>query len=209
MTRSHPKRAPSDPSDFGSRGAPNESLGSAARGALTAAVSTRMSERSIASRGGSYVAGSVISLACMSVAPTVRLAPESVRVAISPTDVIAQFRTWMGDGTDVVAAGGDTVVRRFSGQAGHFRYSTVEVVTFGPTWLTFEHLKGPFKSCSERYEAAPTSDGTQLTHTGTFALRGGLFTWPLARAAVKRAFEQHVRDHMQALRLEHIDRHPD
>ncbi len=168
-----------------------------------------MSKRSIASRGGSYVAGSAMSLACMSVAPTIRLTPESVRVGISPTDVIAQFRARMSDGADVVAAGSDTVVRRFSGQAGHFRYSTVEVVTFGPTWLTFEHLKGPFKSCNERFEAAPTSDGAQLTHTGTFALRGGLLTWPLARTAVKRSFEQHVRDHMQALRLEHIDRHPD
>jgi len=141
----------------------------------------------------------------MSVAPTVRLAPESVSVDISAIEVIAEFRNRMSDGDDVVAASGDTVVRRFSGQAGHFRYSTVEVVRFGPTWLTFDHLKGPFKSCSERFEAVTTPQGAQLTHTGTFSLRGGLFTWPLARTAVKRAFEQHVRDHMQAFRQLHLD----
>ena len=131
--------------------------------------------------------------------PIVTLAEERVEVGRPPGEVIRSFRDRMSSGDDVIAGGGDRVVRRFSGDAGRFRYRTVEVVSFAPTSITFEHLRGPFATCRERFDASPCGAGTVLTHSGTFALRGGLFTWPLARTAVKRAFEHHVREHMQSL----------
>jgi len=138
------------------------------------------------------------------VRPTVTLVEERVEVARAPHDVIRTFRDRMSAGDGVIAADRDRVVRGFSGVAGRFRYDTVEVVSFAETSVTFEHLRGPFATCRERFDAIPSGTGTLLTHSGTFALRGGLFTWPLARTAVKRAFEEHVREHMVLL-AEHVD----
>jgi hypothetical protein len=137
--------------------------------------------------------------AALRLRPTITLTDERVEVDRSPDEVIRAFRDRMTSGDEVIAAGGDRVVRRFSGEAGRFRYDTVEVVSFEPMSITFEHLRGPFSRCRERFDAAPHGGGTTLTHSGSFALRGGLFTWPLACTAVKRAFERHVREHMQLL----------
>jgi len=150
-----------------------------------------MGIRSVLAGGGAVLAG-------LAVRPTVTLTPESVDVDLPPDGVVSSFRDRMSSGTDVIAAG-DRVVRRFSGRAGPFRYSTVEVVAFTPTSVTFDHLRGPFASCSERFDVTPRGTGATLTHSGTFALRGGLYTWPLARTAVKWAFERHVSDHMRQL----------
>lgn len=150
-------------------------------------------------RFGPVLLGGGAAMTGLALRPKVILATDSVEVGLPTDTVVQQFRDRMGSGNEVIAASGDRLVRRFSGRAGRFRYATVEVVTFGPTSITFEHLRGPFASCSERFDAAPSGAGTMLTHSGSFVLRGGLFTWPLARTAVKRAFEQHVREHMRLL----------
>lgn len=150
-------------------------------------------------RIGPVLLGGGVTIAGLALRPEVTLATDSVEVDLPPAAVVQQFRDRMASGSEVIATGGDRLVRRFSGRAGRFRYATVEVVSFGPLWITFEHLRGPFASCSERFDAVPGGAGTILTHSGSFVLRGGVFTWPLARTAVKRAFEQHVREHMGLL----------
>lgn len=130
------------------------------------------------------------------VRPRIALAEDSVVLGRPPADVVELFRSRMRSGPEVVAASEDAVVRSFSGRAGAFPYHTVEIVRFEATAVTFEHLRGPFATCDERFDLTPTGDGSRLTHSGTFTLRGGLFTWPLAVGPVKRAFERHVQEHM-------------
>lgn len=109
----------------------------------------------------------------------------------------------MSSGPDVLAAEPTRLVRRFRGRAGQFRYETVELVTFTSTGIGFEHLAGPFAQCRETFLLEPLDvGGTRVTHAGDYVLRGGLWTWPLARTAVKRAFERHVHEHLVALRDE-------
>jgi hypothetical protein len=133
----------------------------------------------------------------------VRLAEDTVLVDAAPDEIVDRFRSRLNEGPDVLTAEHDRLVRRFSGRAGRFRYETVELVTLGPTAIGFEHLAGPFAHCRERVTLEPVDDGrTRMTHTGTFVLRGGLWSWPLARTAVKRAFERHVHEHLIALRAE-------
>ncbi len=133
------------------------------------------------------------------------LAEDTVVIDSSPEHLVGRFRERLGAGDDVIAAQQDRLVRRFHGQAGRFRYDTVEIVTFGPSSITFEHLDGPFTRCAEMFEFVRGTTGTSVTHSGTYARRGGLWTWPLARTAVKSAFERHVHEHLTALRDELSD----
>ena len=138
-------------------------------------------------------------------APTVTLAEDAVVVDASPERLVGRFRDRLGAGDEVIAAQPDRIVRSFHGQAGRFRYDTIEIVTFGPSWITFEHLDGPFARCAELFEFALGATGTSVSHSGTFALRGGLWTWPLARTAVKSAFERHVHENLVSMRDELAD----
>ncbi len=132
--------------------------------------------------------------------PTVTLAVDTVVIDAMPEQLLSRFRERLDVGDDVIVAQQDRIVRRFHGQAGRFRYDTVEIVTFGPSSITFEHLVGPFARCAELFEFARGTTGTSVSHSGTYALRGGLWTWPLARSAVKSAFERHVHEHLTSLR---------
>lgn len=84
----------------------------------------------------------------------------------------------------------------------------MELVKWETDAITFEHLAGPFTECHERFEVTPCSTGTQVTHTGSFRLRGGLWTALLAIGPVKRAFEANVHRHLDALATE-LDRSQD
>ncbi len=137
----------------------------------------------------------------LAVGPTVTLRPDSVDLPISPQDVLAHFRKRFADAdNDIVADEGHRLVRRFAGRAGPFPYRTIELVTYETDAVTFEHLAGPFAVCEERFQLDSIESGTQLTHTGQFRLRGGLWTAPLALTGVRRAFEDHVHEHLEALR---------
>lgn len=140
------------------------------------------------------------SFAALRWTPTVILAEDTVFIDASPELLVGRFRERLGAGDDVIVAHQDRIVRRFHGQAGRFRYDTIEIVTFGPSSITFEHLAGPFARCAELFEFGRGTTGTSVSHSGTYALRGGLWTWPLARTAVKSAFERHVHEHLTTLR---------
>ncbi len=153
-----------------------------------------------------FLACAAASFAALRWKPTITLAEEAVVIDESPEQLIGRFRERLGAGDDVIVAHSDRIVRGFHGRAGRFRYDTIEVITFGPSSITFEHLDGPFARCAELFEFARRTTGTSISHSGTFALRGGLWTWPLARTAVKSAFERHVHDHLASLRDELADR---
>lgn len=153
-------------------------------------------------------AGAVAALGALAVRPTVRLVADQVEVDAGPEQVIANLRDWITRSEGVIARGDHSVVCRFSGRAGPFRYATVEVVTFEPSAITFEHLRGPFAACHERFDLTRTDTGTRLVHTGTCQRldvfpAGGLWTWPFARLVVRGTFERHVREHLHSMR-EHL-----
>ena len=145
----------------------------------------------------------VATLAGLALSPTITLAKDEVDVPIPPDRLIEEFRRRFSESeADILASGGDRMVRRFAGKAGPFPYRTVELVEVHADAITFEHLSGPFSQCDERFQFTPVDEGTRITHTGTFQLRGGLWTAPLAIGPVKRAFEAHVHEHLVAMAAE-------
>lgn len=139
-------------------------------------------------------------LAGLNMGPTVTLRPDEIDIAIAPDELLENFRARFGAAKDqIIAADGDRIVRRFEGKAGPFPYRTVELVTYDAHGITFEHVAGPFSQCHERFSFESIPTGTRVIHTGTFRLRGGLWTAPLAVTGVRRAFETHVRQHLEAL----------
>lgn len=139
-------------------------------------------------------------LAGLNVRPAVTLDADEVLVPGNIDALLTSLRKQLGAGPDVLAANDQRVIRRFRGSAGRFRYATVELVQFERDAITFEHLRGPFVACHERFDLTPAAAGVRLRHTGTFTLRGGLWTWLFARTIVKRSFQDHVHKHLVALR---------
>ncbi|HYZ98259.1 MAG TPA: hypothetical protein VE575_05870 [Acidimicrobiales bacterium] len=132
--------------------------------------------------------------------PVVRLRPHTVRSDAPPSVTLDGFRQQLEAGGDLVAGDGDCVVARFAGEAGIFRYRTVELVAFRSDAVTFEHLDGPFRECHERFRVEPAPDGgSVVTHEGTFTMRMGLAGWLLGVVAVRPTFERHVAAHMASL----------
>jgi hypothetical protein len=133
--------------------------------------------------------------------PAVRLHPFSIVAEEMPEEVVKRFREQLSAGAEVVAAGDDRIVARFAGMAGMFRYRTVEVVSFDRGGIAFEHLRGPFRDCHERFNVEPGErGGSVVTHEGTLTMRWGLLGWLLGATVVRRTFEDHVAQHMaQAL----------
>jgi hypothetical protein len=92
----------------------------------------------------------------------------------------------------------NAAVARFDGRAGIFRYDTVELIHFSDQGVTFEHLRGPFLSCIERFEFVPLADHAYvLEHRGTFVMRGGLLGWLFGVLAIRGVFDRLVASHMR------------
>lgn len=151
----------------------------------------------------------IATMAGLTIRPRVELARDSVEVSVPPAELMEVFRERFADSSDdILAIEHDRLVRRFAGAEGPFKFKTVEVVRYEDDAISFEHLAGPFYECNERFEFAPTPSGTLLTHTGSFRLRGGLWTAALAIGPVKKAFESHVHGHFQNLANEVSARSP-
>ena len=148
------------------------------------------------------IVATAATLIALGVRRDVTLREDSVVLPVTPEHALAQMRARFTSGPDVIAADADCLVRRFSGRAGPYSYRTVELVTFEPESITFEHLRGPFVTCHERFELSRTSLGARLTHSGSFRVRGGLWTLALAAGPIRRAFEEHVGEHLEHLRAE-------
>jgi hypothetical protein len=151
-------------------------------------------------------AGAAAAVAGAAVPRVVELDPEEVLLQADVDIVLARLKDRFGQGPDVLAGNEHRVVRRFSGAAGAFRYATVELVEYRRSGITFEHLRGPFAECHEWFDLTPSGEGSRLVHSGTFTLRGGIWTWPFARLVVKRSFQAHVREHLLEMRKDVADR---
>jgi hypothetical protein len=151
-------------------------------------------------RIGLAVTGTLVGV---TIGPTVTLRPDEIDVDVAPDELIAYFRARLATAKDeIIADDGDRLVRRFEGKAGPFPYRTVELVTYHLDGITFDHLAGPFLRCHERFSFDTIATGTRVIHTGTFRLKGGIWTAPLALTGVRRAFETHVRQHLEELATE-------
>jgi hypothetical protein len=95
-------------------------------------------------------------------------------------------------------ADANAAVARFEDRAGIFRYETVELIRFSDQGVTFEHLRGPFRSCIERFEFVLLVDGAYaFEHRGTFVMRGGLLGWLFGVLVIRGVFDRLVASHMQ------------
>lgn len=147
--------------------------------------------------------GAAGAVALLAVRPKIQLAEDVVTIDASPDDLLADFRRRFTDDPDeILAMDEHRLVRRFSGKEGPYSFRTVELVTWETNAITFEHLTGPFTECHERFEVTACTTGAQVTHTGSFRLRGGLWTALLAVGPAKHAFEVHVHRHLDALATE-------
>lgn len=142
-------------------------------------------------------------LAGVTIGPTVTLRADTIDIAVTPAELLDNFRARFGAAkNEIIANDGDRLVRRFEGKAGPFPYCTLELVTYHADGITFDHLAGPFSRCHERFSFERGTTGTRVIHTGNFRLRGGIWTAPLALTGVRRAFETHVRQHLETLATE-------
>ena len=143
------------------------------------------------------LAGFAGGVAALWIRPAVALRPHTVRTGDAPCTVRERFRRQLEVHGDIVATDGQRIVARFAGEAGMFRYHTVELVSFLPDAVTFEHLRGPFNECRERFHVTPRAGGgSVVTHDRTFTMRLGLLGWLLGVTVVRPTFERHVAAHM-------------
>jgi hypothetical protein len=134
--------------------------------------------------------------------PSLRLREHTVQFdGVERSEVRGRFQARLADNPDVVVGTDDVVVARFAGKAGPVPFRTVEVVRLLDDRASFEHLRGPFVRCEEVFELRPGRDGTAVTHSGTFTMRGGLIGWLGGLVWVRGLFERHIAaemDHMAA-----------
>jgi hypothetical protein len=128
--------------------------------------------------------------------PPITLPVRRVRLVQTPEQLQAQMRG--GLASRLLVQDANAAVARFEGWAGFFRYETVELIRFSDQGVTFEHLRGPFRSCIERFSFMPLADGAYaLEHRGTFVMRGGLLGWLFGILVIRGAFDRLVATHMQ------------
>jgi hypothetical protein len=128
--------------------------------------------------------------------PPITLPVRRVRLEQTPEQMTAQMRD--GLASRILIQDANAVVAQFEGRAGIFRYETVELIRFSDQGVTFEHLRGPFQSCVERFEFVPLADGAYaFEHQGTFVMRGGSLGWLFGILVIRGVFDRLVAKHMQ------------
>ena len=128
--------------------------------------------------------------------PPITLPVRRVRLEQTPEQMKAQMRG--GLASRLLVQDANAAVARFEGRAGIFHYETVELIRFSDQGVMFEHLRGPFRSCIERFEFVPLADGAYaLEHRGTFVMRGGLLGWLFGVLVIRGVFDRLVATHMQ------------
>lgn len=132
--------------------------------------------------------------------PPIRLRLDARRLNRGPEEVLAELRAQLEDAPNVIVRSADSLVATFAGQAGAFRYRTVELIRFSDRRVTFEHLSGPFRTAEESFDLVNLPDGSPaLEHRGQFVMRFGLLGWIFGRVVVRRMFEDLVASHMAQL----------
>jgi len=132
--------------------------------------------------------------------PPLHLKPHRVQTESPAQQVLAELRADLESAPNVAMRSHDGVVAKFEGKAGRFSYQTVELIRFADQQITFEHLRGPFRSSIETIEAVQLEAGrSALEHRGQFVMRGGIAGWLLGELVVRRVFERLVASHMEGI----------
>lgn len=114
--------------------------------------------------------------------------------------VIDDLRSRLTAMPTVICRDHDTVVASFSGDAGPYRWHTVEAIRFTADSVTFEHLAGPFRDCTEVFGVRPGTAGTTIVeHRGSLVMKLGPIGWVFGRLVARRAFDRIIARELQAL----------
>ena len=116
-----------------------------------------------------------------------------------PDHVFAALRRMLEEpeSATIVSRAEDTMVADFATRTGFLTVRTRETITFRPPGrIDFEHIRGPFKSCSESFILTAVDQGTQVTHTADFSLKLPLLGDFIARTIVAPRFRALVLEHL-------------
>jgi len=130
--------------------------------------------------------------ALLRLSPSVRLRRAEVSFPYGAEELISRLEAKLIDDGEIESSSHGEYVARFAGRAGPFSYRTRERVRFRDRTISFEHLEGPFRSCTE-YFVVHGENGTSLVaHDGAFTMGGGLPGWLFGAAVVRPIFERVV-----------------
>ena len=101
----------------------------------------------------------------------------------------------------VVSRSEHTVVADFATKTGPVTFRTREMITFRPPdRIDFEHIRGPFRSCSESFILAAADASTRVTHTADFSLKLPLLGDFIGRTIVAPRFRAVVMEHLREVK---------
>ena len=124
---------------------------------------------------------------------------DTLTIAAPPDHVFAALRRMLEepDSATIISRAEDTMVADFATRAGFFTFRTRERITFRPPdRIDFEHIRGPFRSCSESFILTAVNQGTRITHTADFSLKLPLLGDFIARTIVAPRFRALVLEHL-------------
>ncbi len=101
----------------------------------------------------------------------------------------------------VLSRAEDTLVADFATKTGPVTFRTRERITFRPPGrIDFEHIRGPFKSCSESFVLTAVNQGTQIRHIADFSLKLPLLGDFIGRTVVAPRFGAIVMEHLREVK---------
>ncbi len=124
---------------------------------------------------------------------------DTLTIAAPPDHVFAALRRMLEEpeSATIVTRAEDTLIAEFATRTGPFTFRTREMITFRPPGrIDFEHIRGPFKSCSESFILTAVNQGTQVTHTADFSLKLPLLGDLIGRAIAAPRFRAVVMEHL-------------
>jgi ribosome-associated toxin RatA of RatAB toxin-antitoxin module len=128
---------------------------------------------------------------------------DTLTIAAPPDHVFAALRRMLEEpeSATIVSRAADTMVADFATKTGLLTFRTRERITFRPPdRIDFEHIRGPFKSCSESFILSAVNQGTQVRHTADFSLKLPLLGDFIARTIVAPRFRALVLEHLRQVK---------
>ncbi len=128
---------------------------------------------------------------------------DTLTIAAPPDHVFAELRRMLEqpESATVVSRAEDSVVADFATKTGLVTLRTRERITFRPPErIDFEHIRGPFKSCSESFRLTAADAGTRVTHTADFSLKIPLLGDFIGRTIVAPRFRAIVMGHLREVK---------
>ena len=124
---------------------------------------------------------------------------DTLTITVPPDDVFAALRRMLEEpeSAALVSRAGDALVAEFATKIGFVTFRTRERITFRPPdRIDFEHIRGPFKSCSESFILTAVDEGTHIKHIADFAVKIPLLGDFIGRTFVAPRFRAVVMEHL-------------